>query len=317
MNNCYVYVYWLDDVPFYIGKGSGRRSECHLRETEYSKGKTFMQNKIAKLVRTGRIDDVKVTFFIKDVDDETSKMWEKFLISAIGRRVANNGPLVNLSLGGDGAFGHRWTDENKANMRAVWQEPERQAKGRAALRIAWKDPKRKARMKEALREKWKDPEHRAKVAATKEADKRETIRRLQAGYIYWHSTTNNWRVRLFEIELGTYQTFVEAEAARIAACRAARDGKLDAFVEEVRRRGAKNRLEATMKTNAKRARAVRRNDGVVFPSIADAGRAHGANGFNISSVCKGVRKRAFGFTWEYVDGPLRRPWQHEYQPLEK
>lgn len=306
MNNCfYVYVYWLDDVPFYIGKGSGGRAYDHLRASEYGKSRTFMHHKIAKLARTKRLKEVEITFFVEGVDEPTALMWERFLIPALGRRTSGRGPLVNLSLGGQGPSGNKLSEESKTRISegviAAWKSPQRQARGRAALRIAWEDPARRSKMKESLQNMWENPGHRAKVAATKEAIKQEKIRRLQAGYIFWHSPTNNWRVRLFEIELGVYQTFVEAEAARVAACRALRDGKLDEFVEEVRRRGVKNQLQAIMKSNAKRARAVRREDGTIFPSIAEAGRAHGAHGFNIGSVCKGDRKRAFGFTWEYVD----------------
>jgi hypothetical protein len=46
--------------------------------------------------------------------------------------------------------------------------------------------------------------------------------------------------------------------------------------------------------------AVRRSDGVEFPSMTLAADESGCTQPNISSVCNGRRKKAGGFGWEYV-----------------
>lgn len=50
-------------------------------------------------------------------------------------------------------------------------------------------------------------------------------------------------------------------------------------------------------------RKVRRDDGMTFESIRDAAAAVAANdkGASISKVCRGLRKSAHGFGWEYAD----------------
>ena len=50
-------------------------------------------------------------------------------------------------------------------------------------------------------------------------------------------------------------------------------------------------------------RRVRRSDGMTFESIRDAAAAVGANdkGASISKVCRGLRKSAHGFDWEYAE----------------
>ena len=93
----YVYVYWIDDIPFYVGKGHGSRCREHLLPRERQANNTLMQRKMAKLVREGRRDDIKITKFIEDVDEETAFQFEGFLIRALGRRCDRDGPLCNLT----------------------------------------------------------------------------------------------------------------------------------------------------------------------------------------------------------------------------
>ena len=47
-------------------------------------------------------------------------------------------------------------------------------------------------------------------------------------------------------------------------------------------------------------RAVRRSDGIEFPSIRDAAKAVGGGESCICTVCRGGQKTARGYGWEYV-----------------
>ena len=84
-NGRHVYIYWIDNVPFYVGRGQGEI--CH-------------HGWIAKLLHGVRANNIKVTLFIKDVDEETALFWEGFIIRSVGRRCDENGSLCNLTLGG-------------------------------------------------------------------------------------------------------------------------------------------------------------------------------------------------------------------------
>jgi len=109
MNKYYVYVlldsskmgdYIYQDIvfeyePFYIGKGCGNR----IKHTLYDK-KAFKYSKIKNL-KDKDIDIIAIKL-LENLDNETAFENEKMLISKIGRRDLNKGPLVNMTDGGDG-----------------------------------------------------------------------------------------------------------------------------------------------------------------------------------------------------------------------
>jgi len=94
----YIYIY-LDptNVPFYVGKGRGYRYlvSSHLQKDH---GNKFLQNKILKV----GIDNIKIEFPQKDLTELESFDLEKQYIQRIGRRDKGQGPLCNLTNGGEG-----------------------------------------------------------------------------------------------------------------------------------------------------------------------------------------------------------------------
>lgn len=119
----YVYVYWIDGEPFYIGKGCGNRYAAHF--SEWQEGRTIMQRKMRKLLQENG-HNIEVTFFIKGVDESTAFKWEAFLIKALGRRCDQSGPLCNLTWGGEGCVGIKHSEETREKHRqrqyAIWGE---------------------------------------------------------------------------------------------------------------------------------------------------------------------------------------------------
>lgn len=111
------YTYMLVDprnnVPFYVGKGQGRRCDFHVDEAKYyTNRKSPKLNKIRKLLSLGlQPIVVKVE---EGVSDAQAIEFECLLIAEI-RDLGIS--LTNMTDGGDGAQGYRHTEEHKQMMR--------------------------------------------------------------------------------------------------------------------------------------------------------------------------------------------------------
>ena len=112
MNNFYIYMY-LDsqNIPFYIGKGSGDRYKIigHISTINQS---AFLKNKINKIGR----ENVRIYFLHINLTEEKAFQWEKYWINYIGRRDKKEGTLCNLTDGGDGVSGFKHSDETKRKI---------------------------------------------------------------------------------------------------------------------------------------------------------------------------------------------------------
>jgi|GEM_PF-3464299 len=90
--------------PFYIGKGSGARDmKFHEHTTR------FVRSLIVCLKRKG-LQPV-VSRVIDSTTEKEAFAKEKFLIKSIGRRDKNEGPLTNMTAGGEGSSGTICSDE--------------------------------------------------------------------------------------------------------------------------------------------------------------------------------------------------------------
>lgn len=97
--------------PFYIGKGNSNRSDKHLQEVLGGKAKrSHKNNKIKKILSCGL--EIVVIKTKADKTDQEALDLERDLISAIGRYDLNEGPLTNLTDGGDGLAGHKFSKEH-------------------------------------------------------------------------------------------------------------------------------------------------------------------------------------------------------------
>lgn len=118
--NSYVYVYMdprkpgvfiyddicLDYEPFYVGKGFGNRAFDHINEKRIVN--THKSGKINKIKKIGLSP---IIFFIKEnLTDKEAISIEILLIKKIGRYP--NGPLTNLTDGGDGSLGRKRSIES-------------------------------------------------------------------------------------------------------------------------------------------------------------------------------------------------------------
>jgi len=100
----YVYTYsYPSGVPFYVGKGRGRRLKVHLCDAKAGRntGKWAVRV-IAKLLHNGQEPIVKK--IATGLDNEFACFVEEEFISKYGRRDLNSGILVNCTKGGDGGL---------------------------------------------------------------------------------------------------------------------------------------------------------------------------------------------------------------------
>lgn len=103
MNIYYVYIYSdpVTNVPFYVGYGKGNRCQYHIKEAQRNvTHNSYKLNKIRSILLEGALPA------IQKIDSGLSKQQacelEEFLIELIGRRDLGQGPLANLTKGGDG-----------------------------------------------------------------------------------------------------------------------------------------------------------------------------------------------------------------------
>jgi hypothetical protein len=101
--------YEFDYEPFYIGKGKEKRII-----DKYNRNKYF-NNLI------GKIDPV-IRKFKENLSENESLNLECDLIKIIGRKDLNNGPLVNLTNGGEGASGRKWTEITYKKQKKNFEE---------------------------------------------------------------------------------------------------------------------------------------------------------------------------------------------------
>ncbi|TET11561.1 MAG: hypothetical protein E3J82_05530 [Candidatus Thorarchaeota archaeon] len=137
--NFYVYHYCDPEsrTPFYIGKGKGRRAFCHLNncnrpcDSNYS---TLFYRKLRKMLSAGAKPIIKI---VKDrLGEKEAFDLEASDIKRIGRRNLGEGPLTNLTDGGEGASGHRHSEESKLKMREAILGTVRSKKTRQRMREA-------------------------------------------------------------------------------------------------------------------------------------------------------------------------------------
>lgn len=132
----------FDHVPFYIGKGHGKRIKDHLSPW-YIKNDFNLHKKkiIKKILGTGEKPIIKTIF--DGLSEKSAFRREIFLIKTIGRHDLKTGVLVNHSDGGEGTVGRVMTDDMKKKIserrKLEWLRPGYREKMKIALtgRSSW------------------------------------------------------------------------------------------------------------------------------------------------------------------------------------
>ena len=102
--------------PFYVGKGKHKQHLNHILESKnnFKNGNQFKLNKIRKIIKETGSNPIVIKLIEGLSEDESFKL-ESETINSIGRKDLNLGPLVNMTNGGDGISGYRFSEESKIN----------------------------------------------------------------------------------------------------------------------------------------------------------------------------------------------------------
>jgi hypothetical protein len=166
MNCFYVYVLFRPDGrPCYVGKGKGKRWLRNERPNN-----PHLRNIVRKAKQEGKeLPRIKMRDGLTEAE---AFELERIFIKAMGREP--NGPLVNLTDGGEGAANP--SPETRAKMRArqtaLMSDPAVRASIGEKNKIRMKDPKYKAAWIDAIKDGMSAPEARAYLKA-KAAERRE------------------------------------------------------------------------------------------------------------------------------------------------
>jgi hypothetical protein len=256
-NTMYVYI-WKDitGIPFYVGFTRNKR-----RTNPRNSGDRnwLCKQKLHKIGVDRVIVELRPVFSI-----EEGTALECSLIAEYGRIQTENGPLTNLTSGGDGA--HERSPEHKNKLQIAMLNPSHpihSAKSRAKAKARMNDPDVKAKflgeanaakrpeVRAKIKAKWEDPEFRAarieeRTGVAKNFSEADLARRAKA--VKENPAMKSWSER--------NGVDAEFDAKRIAGIKAAQPQRAEKMRDPVALAQRKERLKATMNSpeyKAKRA----------------------------------------------------------------
>lgn len=169
----YVYgEYEFDYEPFYVGQGHDKRSMDHLKEarTEFKKGNQHKLNKIRKIQRETGKDPIIIKYAEELTVDEAKNEWEISMIRAIGRADKKEGPLTNMTDGGEGVVGIIVSEESRKKLsiatKKLWANPDYRNKYISMINAAVSSKENRQKISMGLKEYYKDPETRKRASIT-------------------------------------------------------------------------------------------------------------------------------------------------------
>lgn len=166
----------------YVGCGCKARPFQHLKR----KDNHPLTNRISWIRNQGQEPIIEITEYDCEVREEIS-IREIYQIHIIGRKDLNQGPLLNLTDGGEGVTGLKWSEESKLNsskMRkgAVWTQ-EHKDNISMGVKLSLLDPIKRKKISKTHKDKPKNPEHKAKLQKHLEKFQQDISRRNKAAEI--------------------------------------------------------------------------------------------------------------------------------------
>jgi hypothetical protein len=217
----YVYILFRPNgIPCYVGKGVGGRWNQHERRTHNPLLASIIQK------AGGKLPKVKIR---EGLTDAEACATEIAFIAAIGR-VANGGPLVNFTDGGDGLAGHEHSEATKQKMSAAAkgkkQSPEHIAKLSAVRKGRKPSEETRAKLSAAHKGRVTAPEHAAAISAAKKGVSQGPLSQAHKDAIGdAHRGRKRSDAELEACRLGRENMSEEARALKSARVSAALTGK--------------------------------------------------------------------------------------------
>lgn len=150
----YIYTYFIDGVPEYVGKGTNNPSEkgtprClrHARTTAKRAKHVHWRNHLQSSIRKQR--DVRIVIDFVTANELEALVEEQRRIKKYGRRDLGTGTLYNLTDGGEGASGAKRSAEWRLKQSLANKGQKRSEEARAKMRgprdtPQWVDPAARA-----------------------------------------------------------------------------------------------------------------------------------------------------------------------------
>lgn len=142
---------WLrkNDLPYYVGKGTGDRAYHSVRGHRPPKNKS------------------RIVIFPQDNEADAIES-EKCLIALFGRKDQGTGCLRNQTDGGDGVSGYRFSEKAKQRMSIIHANPSAEIRDRISKALKGRPlaEQTKRKMSAVRKGKKKSAEWRAKISAS-------------------------------------------------------------------------------------------------------------------------------------------------------
>ncbi len=295
MSKYYVYLHKkaTDGTPFYVGKGSGKRAHAHHNRSALWHNIVEKHGFEVELVKEG-------------LEEEEAFQLECDLIAQYGRKDSGKGMLANHTDGGDGVRGAIITDRLRAiyaeNTNRLKMDPAYKAAHSAGLKKAWQnDTARKEKHSAQMKARYSEPGYKEAVAAkisaahsTPEAKaaRSEMAKKYQSDPAVKAASSARMKARLEDPKF----------RANIAAGMAASWKTTERKEAHIARMKAAH-ADPTSAQSARYKKVLCVETGIVYPSFRAAARAASPKGTDsaIRAVCKGQRKKAYGFSWAFVE----------------
>jgi len=149
--------------PIYVGKGQGERLEEHwlyAKKGILREGNRHKFNKLRKIMKEG-LEPI-IFRYKNNLEEDVSFLLETKMITTIGRNDKKEGPLVNMTDGGEGLSGYVYSkkqrEENSKRLKQYYKENPFSEELKKKLSDFWTEEMREERSKQ-MKDLWKKRPH--------------------------------------------------------------------------------------------------------------------------------------------------------------